>query len=252
MKRMFRIEFKRGLHSVNMYLGIVLLSVATFIGATEIIAFFREYGEIQREVRCISFLYQITYSKMFYYVLPVCCTFAMSGSYLEDLQTGIYKYILVRTTVRSYQWSKILNCIVYGILTIFLALILIFAGSIAVFPINSDEIIILHTLGREYYIPILTRVVLVFLNASFYSLLGAVLAVATNNRYMAYAAPFIFFYVIDTLFSAYLSEYPILNPREWLDATKLNPNICLIITILANVIMIFIYAWQMKRGEYSE
>ena len=252
LKRMFLAEFRRGFRSGGLYLGAVLLATMTLIGTTDIIGTLREYRILQEEVRCISFLYQVTYSDIFCYLIPIVCTLAMSASYQEDLQSGIYKYILVRTSVKSYKWSKVLNCAIYGILTAFLALILICIGSVVIFPVNHEEMEILHKLTAKYYFSIILRVVLIFLNSSFYAVFGALAAAITKNRYMAYAAPFIFNYVISMLASAYLYGYPVLNPKEWLANTMIRSATCLKIMVLVNIIVIIVFAHQIGRDEYYE
>ena len=83
----------------------------------------------------------------------------------------------------------------------------------------------------------------------FYALLGGLIATFVNNRYMAYAAPFIFYYVISTLMDAYLSNLRLINPKEWLLERSASPTAILAILIVANIVAALAYSKAIERGR---
>lgn len=85
------------------------------------------------------------------------------------------------------------------------------------------------------------------INSSFYALLGGVISVGSNNRYMAYASPFILYYIISTLLKAYLSDYPILNPEEWMLLRISSESQVIVILLAANLIAGTGYLIMMER-----
>ena len=65
------------------------------------------------------------------------------------------------------------------------------------------------------------RAFLFFLSGALWSLVGGLFATLTMSKYMAYASPFIFYYVLVILSQRYFSEIYVLNPQEWLNPSPL-------------------------------
>jgi hypothetical protein len=55
-----------------------------------------------------------------------------------------------------------------------------------------------------------------FLSGAFWSLVGFTMSALTMNRYMAYASPFILYYVLIILHERYFDKLYVLYPKEWL------------------------------------
>ncbi|MEG0383004.1 MAG: hypothetical protein RR514_07350, partial [Christensenella sp.] len=64
------------------------------------------------------------------------------------------------------------------------------------------------------------RALLFFLAGALWSLVGGLFATVTMSKYMAYAAPFIFYYVLVILSQRYFTDLYVLNPQEWLNPTE--------------------------------
>lgn len=252
MKRIFQIEFKRGFYSAGFYVSILLLVAAGVIGSYSSIEYIRDMGLPEGEIRFIVTVYQALYSEAFTFILPIACTLVASASYLEDLQSGVLRYVMLRTTKKSYCWSKVINCALFGMLVIFIAFLLMLVVFFAVFFPNHGEMQYLKTLDIPYLPQFFQRVVLLGLNGSFYALLGGTVATVTNNKYMAYAAPFIFYYVISTMLGAYFTDVYIINPKEWLLVRFAPPRVILAILAIVNIIVIICYSKTMERRCKNE
>ena len=247
MRKMIRLEFKRGICSVGFYLSVVLLIIAGLLNTGDTLEYIRGMGLPEGEVRCLALLFHTMWSEALCYLIPIVSTLALSGSYLEDVQSGLLKYILIRTEKNQYLWSKVLTCALFGALTVLLALVFMLVGFMIVYPINTVEIGYLKMQTVRYYTDLFGRAAVLVLNGSFYASLGGVIGTITNNKYMAYAAPFIFYYVVSTLFSAYLSDYPLLNPEEWLMMNLSSIFIVMGIVLVLNSVSIFGYFKVVER-----
>lgn len=233
-------------------MSILLLVAAGVIGSYSSIEYIREIGLPEGEIRFIVTVYQALYSEAFTFILPIACTLVASASYLEDLQSGVVRYVMLRTTKKRYRWSKVINCALFGMLVILIAFLLMMVIFFAVFIPNAGELHSLKTLDIPYFFPFFQRVVLLGLNGSFYALLGGAIAAVTNNKYMAYAAPFIFYYVISTLLEAYFTGAYLINPKEWLLVRYSLPAVILAILVFANVIVTVCYSKIMERRCKNE
>ena len=90
------------------------------------------------------------------------------------------------------------------------------------------------------------------LNGIFYAIFGGVIATVTNNSYMAYAAPFIFYYVISTLTSAYIPDIWIVNPREWMMVEQRRSIYVIGIIIFLIILAAKGYAFIIERRWRNE
>ena len=66
-----------------------------------------------------------------------------------------------------------------------------------------------------FYADFLKSIVLVFLSGAFWSLCGLTLATMTGSKYMAYASPFIIYYVLIILYERYFDRIYVFYPKEW-------------------------------------
>lgn len=247
MKRAFQIEFERGIYSAGFYIGVLLLVAAGVIEASMMLEYILTSGVPGEEVRWIAAVCQSLYSESLDAVVPIACTLAISASYLEDTQSGTLYYVMLRTTKKRYRYSKIFTCAIFGMLTVCAAVLIFSLIFIVILPMNKTELGYFKQQGFDYYFPILQRILNLALNGAFYSVLGGVIASFVNNRYMAYAAPFIFYYVISTLTGAYLPKLYFLNPAEWISAQRSSSMVILLILLGLNMVVLLGYSKIIER-----
>jgi hypothetical protein len=102
--------------------------------------------------------------------------------------------------------------------------------------------------AKPYFAELLTIAATLFLSGAFWSLLGFTFAAFTMSKYMAYASPFIMYYVLIILHERYFGELYVFYPKEWLFPTEgwmlgnfgvilllaeLTAVVCLAFTIIA-------------------
>lgn len=90
-------------------------------------------------------------------------------------------------------------------------------------------------LGMSYHLDLLGKILILCLNGVLYALAGGLAGAIMVNRYMAYAAPFIFYYVVSTLTESYLKHQWMFNPKEWMRPQQAG---CLEIMMILAVLII--------------
>lgn len=244
MNGIYRMDIKRGLSSPGFYVGIVLCSLAAVFGMGEMLENIAESMMPEGEIRFLSAVCIALRTEAIAYVLPIACTFAVSGMFIEDMQSRVLYYSILRTTKKRYYTSKILSCVLVGFLTVLATILLLLIIFGILFPPKQAEI---QTFQTDSLIYLCKMAAILCINSSFYALLGGVISVGSNNRYMAYASPFILYYVISTLLKAYLSDYPILNPEEWMLLRISSEGQVMVILLAANLIAGTGYLIMMER-----
>ena len=88
MNRMYQVDCKRGLCSTGFYVGIVLCFLAGAFGMGEMLEYISETVLPEGEIRFLSAAYLALHTDALTYVLPIACTLAASGMYIEDYRVG--------------------------------------------------------------------------------------------------------------------------------------------------------------------
>lgn len=76
-------------------------------------------------------------------------------------------------------------------------------------PMPGSEVV-------PFFQPFLMNLILFFMSGAFWSLVGITASAATNNKYMAYASPFMIYYLLIILKERYFSNLYVLYPKEWI------------------------------------
>lgn len=105
--------------------------------------------------------------------------------------------------------------------------------------------------GQITFVNLAERAFLFFLSGALWSLVGGLFATITMSKYMAYASPFIFYYVLVILSQRYFTNIYVLNPQEWLNPSELwNAGIwgaVLFVSELIVLLSIAYYAIMRRR-----
>ena len=102
----------------------------------------------------------------------------------------------------------------------------------------------------NYFGNLMETALMFFASGAFWSLIGLTFATLTNSKYMAYASPFVLFYVFIILYERYFDKLFVLYPREWLNPSskwmfgKIGVAVLL---IEFSVLMALAFAFAAKR-----
>ncbi len=147
--------------------------------------------------------------------LPILAALPCTAGFVDEVKSGFIKEYLPRTTVKKYIGGKIAACTLSGGFVLAAGILLAYGVSALVFspmegPLEEDAAV------RYYLAEIVSRAALFFVSGAFWALVGMTFSTVTNSKYMAYASPFIFYYVLIILNERYFPDFYILYPKEWL------------------------------------
>ena len=72
----------------------------------------------------------------------------------------------------------------------------------------------------NYFGNLMETALMFFASGAFWSLTGMTFAALTDSKYMAYASPFVLFYLLIILYERYFDKLFVLYPREWLSPSS--------------------------------
>lgn len=152
--------------------------------------------------------------------LPILAVLPFAGCYVDDVKSKFARFLLIRGSFRRYLLSRVLVCFLTGGLVVFLGAALAWCGAaVLIAPLerkmegrNADD---MDTLLQLWF--------LVFLNGGLWAVVGMAMSTLMESKYIAYAAPFVAYYLLVILYERYFSDCFLIYPREWIDPSNLWP-----------------------------
>ena len=185
-------------------------------------------------------------------VLPILCTLPFAAVFVDDIKSGFIKQYLPRSGVPAYIKGKILASSLSGGLVLVAGLFIAYGVSALVFTpmeaaLEADQI------AQPYFAEIFTKSLTLFLSGAFWSLTGFTLASTTMSRYMAYASPFVLYYVLIILHERYFADFYVLYPKEWMAMSQPwvleNLGVWILLLVLCAVIGLLFSMMAKRRLE---
>lgn len=147
--------------------------------------------------------------------LPILCALPYTTAFVDDIKSGYIKLHLHRSGVRSYIQGKLIACALSGGFAMLLGILVAYGVCFLSFTplevaLGKDEI------AQPYFAQLLLKAATLLLSGAFWSLVGFTFSAGTQSKYMAYASPFILYYVLIILHERYFEDLYVLYPKEWL------------------------------------
>ena len=146
--------------------------------------------------------------------LPILAALPYTASFIDDVKSGFIKEYLPRTTVPRYIAGKAVGCAVSGGLTLSLGIFIAY-GFAALMFLPMEAYPKAGETVPNYFGSLVETVLMFFASGAFWSLTGMTFAALTDSKYMAYASPFVLFYLLIILYERYFDKLFVLYPREW-------------------------------------
>jgi len=181
--------------------------------------------------------------------LPVLCALPFAAAFVDDMKSGFIKPFLHRAGIASYIKGKLIACGLSGGLVLFVGIVLAYGLSALVFiPLEQPSA---PRLAEQAYIAqtLMTATFYAF-SGALWSLAGFVMAALSMNRYVAYASPFIIYYLLIILHERYFPGFSLFYPKEWLfpsDVWALGNLVVLL--LLAGLIILLCSAFFLIAGK---
>ena len=155
-------------------------------------------------------------------IFPIVSALPFTASYIDDIKSGFIKEYLPRIGRSNYIKGKLIACIASGG-TVFIAGVLLAYGISALVFSPMEAALEANAENPGYLLQIIRQCGLYFCSGALWSLVGMTLSAATGSKYMAYASPFIFYYILIILYERYFKDLYVLCPREWLSPSEYWP-----------------------------
>lgn len=229
VRRVILVSVKQAISGKGFCLGVFGVVFMIFAASVQDIAFaFRE-----KELLSCGFhsalLIKALASDELALTLPVFAALPFTASFVDDIKSGFIKEYLPRISIGKYLVSRCSACAVSGGLVfvcgIFGAYIisnLIFTPMETIFAPLEMTFTPLETAMETavasggFPAELMGIAVLYFCSGAFWSVTGLFFSALTASRYMAYAAPFVFYYVLIILYERYFDVLYVLYPKEWI------------------------------------
>lgn len=206
---------RQGIGTSRFMLGILFIAAAIFLSSMD------SFLEALRSDTQLTFGFHASFildalkADTIIICIPIVCSLPFAGSYVDDVKTGFLKLYVYRTSNRGYILGKVAGCLVSGGGVIVL-------GSWLAYGISSLLFIPMESAPGEdvgstsNFMELVTYSGLIFLSGGFWSLFGMTMSALMESRYIAYAAPFIFYYVLIILCERYFTSLYVVYPKAWL------------------------------------
>lgn len=222
-------ELKASIMSPGFAAGVLLLSAVFLLTGRE----YREYlagagGSPEGAAWLAVFTYSISAEQALLF-LPLFVPLGASGNVQEELKSRYSVFLAGRTGKRGYLAGKTAGAALSGGLmavSAFALTLLVFVIWCADIPDVSGGTAALSVWG------LIPDFICGFLNGALWSLVGSVAAVVTRNRYLAYAVPFILYYVLTVFQERYYADLYFLSPKQWAFPSYYGSGFCIVILLL--------------------
>ncbi len=249
MTHVLKQEVKVLMKSQGIYIGVLVLILCGWSGISSLLVEINSGFGIGEDMILLPIVLQeIFRSELFLMFLPIGCVLGATTSFLEEIQTRVIWYRLVRVSKSQYYCSKIIMAILSGSVIASLAGVGLIISCLFIFmPTVSEWILLKDYWSIELWL-LIKSFMLVIIGGVFWSLLGAVSSIVAKSKYMAYAMPFILYYVWTTLVESYMPKVYILNLKEWLSLRRIDFGVSVTMFVALSILMSFIYYRLMERS----
>lgn len=198
-------------HTPKLYISILSVIVLVYVGSTEALLRVIQQRSLLPAGYHKTFMNNAFESEAVISFLPVLAILPFSGTYVDDLKSKYARFYLIRVDYGCYLWSRIVVCFFSGGGAILLGSLLSWGISALLFmPMEiAVENRIISTVS------ICPKLVLFFLTGGLWAVVGMAMSTLMESKYIAYASPFVIYYLQVILCERYFPDAFLLYPPNW-------------------------------------
>jgi len=142
-----------------------------------------------------------------------------SGNYVDEVKSKFARFSMLRTNYFVYLLGRITACFLLGGAVILAGVWAAYFASLLIFlPMEKAAD------NEVSQLPVfIDQCLLLFLNGGFWAILGMTMSTIMESKYIAYASPFVVYYLLVILCERYFPKAYIIYPREWLNPSEKWP-----------------------------
>lgn len=246
MKNVITTEVKSGVCNLRFLLGVFLIVLVALVSEGAMLKKIADMGgSPEGPGWSVAYTYCTNSINTFLFI-PIAVAFSAGENAQEELRTRFSMFSYIRTGKKKYLLGKAAGLLISGGFMICLAMGILLAVSVIGFGRYPS----LERAGVDtarLYAEAAVSFPRLFLNGAFWALVGGMAAVVTKNRYMAYAVPFILYYVLTVFQERYYQELFFLSPRYWASPIYYGNLFCIGVLFTGTLLMAFLFMWAIKR-----
>lgn len=182
--------------------------------------------------------------------LPILCTLPFAGAFVDEYKSGYIRMYITRIDTKSYIISKVIACVLSGGLCIVLGMLVSYALSAAVF-LPLEAVAAKGETISAFYVNTFYDMAMLFVSGGFWSLVGMTLASYSDSKYMAYASPFVIYYIFIIIKERYFEKMYLMYPKEWIipseDWTMGRMGVFIIVLELTLIVALLFYCVAKRK-----
>ncbi|HZJ83454.1 MAG TPA: hypothetical protein VFD57_06565 [Clostridia bacterium] len=205
-------DLKRAIYSLPFLLACITMIFAIAIGAGGKLLFPKDIGVGLQSDYYGQLIFAGLSSDIVLMVVPIICTLPYTVAFLDEHNSGFIKPYLMKCDKSAYIKGKVITAGISGGLALAIGIVVsYFIASLVYKPLEIADPMAVSSINV-----LLSKSLIFFLCGWLWASIGALLANITLSKYMAYAAPFVIYYVLVILAERYFHNIYVINPEEWL------------------------------------
>lgn len=239
-------EFKSSVCNLRFICGVLLIFISALIIGQPYAKHLLETGYSPEGIGWLSaYTYCVTAGNALLFI-PIAAPLGAGQNAELELRTRFSLFYCSRTGKKPYLFGKVMGAAISGGLMAVISMVLLLA--VCFLEVRNMPAAQGHGTGAAgILLSIILSLLRGFLNGALWGLAGSLSAVVTRNRYMAYAVPFIFYYVLTVFQERYYQTLFFLSPRYWAAPGHYGNLLCIGILLACSVIAAFLFMWTGKR-----
>lgn len=246
MKRIIWTEIKNDIMNFRFLFGTLLIVIVTIVSEGAMLTkLANSYQSAEGPGWFVGYSYCMNGINTLLFI-PIAVALPAGENAEAELRSRFFIFSYTRTGKREYLFSKAIGLFASGGFLTFLAMVFLMAVSIIRFghiPALMPE----EVNGLELYSKTLLSFPRIFLNGALWALVGGLASVVSKNRYMAYAVPFVMYYVLTTFQERYYQKLFFLSPRYWATTLYYGDFFCIGILLISSLLIAFLFMLAIKR-----
>ncbi len=248
------LDIRRAVISKIFLISVAGVALAGFFGSFELmVVAFGGKLDVAFGALPVQLAFSAVSSEIMLMAAPVLCTISYTGSFVDEYNSRFLRMYLPRAGKAGYTAGKTLASALSGGAALFLgmmALLLIYNIAFANhfsrpsgMEVTPDMLITLPLF--------LQHALLLAVFGCFWSLVGASVAAAGMNKYLAYACPFVISYFLIIFKERYFRQAALLSPQSWIaPAAREDWAYMLLFLCAITIFMAAVYAvlirWRLR------
>lgn len=211
-------SIRQALLSARFLLGAVAITAIIFLASIDTIVEAFRTEELLDNGFHGRLIYNALSSDSILFFVPIVCTLPYTAAYVEDVKSNYVRYCVYRSSRRAYIISRVAGCALSGGAVLIVGIFAAYGISALIFlPLEEAA-----EQGTQYlwFRQIIFSGSFVFLSGAFWSLLGMFVSSIIESKYIAYASPFVVYYILIILHERYFDSIFIIYPKQCLNPSE--------------------------------